>query len=88
MKNLADCDPWLDPESPKLAQELVLWAHQNQGTRPAGFYQAPRRGFNWVDPEATPNGVRSTCLKSRGLRLIFHQGPRSYKRTMSSDLRT
>ncbi len=45
----------LDPELPKLAQELVFMGPViSPGTADAEFYQAPRRGFNcWWDPEAT-----------------------------------
>jgi purine nucleosidase len=45
----------LDPELPKLAQELVFMGPViTPGSADAEFYQAPRRGFNcWWDPEAT-----------------------------------
>ena len=45
----------LDPEFPRLAQELVFMGPIiNPGSADPEFYQAPRRGFNcWWDPEAT-----------------------------------
>src|ERR1700751_6346979 len=55
----------LDPEFPKLAQELVFMGPIiNPGPADPEFYQAPRRGFNcWWDPEATRIVFRSRWPK-------------------------
>ena len=55
----------LDPEFPKLAQELVFMGPIiNPGSADPEFYQAPRRGFNcWWDPEATRMVFRSPWPK-------------------------
>ena len=55
----------LDPEFPKLAQELVFMGPIiNPGSADPEFYQAPRRGFNcWWDPEATRIVFRSPWPK-------------------------
>ena len=55
----------LDPEFPKLAQELVFMGPIiNPGPADPEFYQAPRRGFNcWWDPEATRIVFRSPWPK-------------------------
>jgi purine nucleosidase len=55
----------LDPEFPKLAQELVFMGPViNPGPADLEFYAAPRRGFNsWWDPEATRIVFRSPWPK-------------------------